>query len=107
MNPGFGYRAIRAPFALPVSFAMFLAVGTVAAALHGRFPADGVLSACAAVTVLMSFATVPAAAPLLAGIGWLTAVGFSRPPTPSSGRPVRSPCTRLSCWPGAPWPAPR
>ena len=80
MNPGFGYRAIRAPFALPVSFAMFLAVGTVAAALHGRFPADGVLSACAAVTVLMSFATVPAAAPLLAGIGWLTAVGFSRPP---------------------------
>ncbi len=80
MTPGFGYRAIRAPFALPVGFAMFLAVGTVAAALHGRLTADGVLSACAAVTVLMSFAAGPAAAPLLAGIGWLTAIGFSRPP---------------------------
>jgi two-component system sensor histidine kinase KdpD len=80
MTPGFGYRAIRAPFALPVGFAMFLAVGTVAAALHGRLTGGGVLSACAAVTVLMSFAAAPAAAPLLAGIGWLTAVGFSRPP---------------------------
>jgi two-component system sensor histidine kinase KdpD len=80
MTPGFGYRAIRAPFALPVGFAMFLAVGTVAAALHGRLTGSGVLSACAAVTVLMSFAAAPAAAPLLAGIGWLTAVGFSRPP---------------------------
>jgi two-component system sensor histidine kinase KdpD len=80
MTAGFGYRAIRAPFALPVGFAMFLAVGTVAAALHGRLTAGGVLSACAAVTILMSFAAAPAAAPLLAGVGWLTAVGFSRPP---------------------------
>jgi two-component system, OmpR family, sensor histidine kinase KdpD len=80
MTTGFGYRAIRAPFALPVGFAMFLTVGTVAAALHGRLTAGGVLSACAAVTILMSFAAAPAAAPLLAGIGWLTAVGFSRPP---------------------------
>ena len=28
----------------------------------------------------MSFAAQPAAAPLLAGVGWLTAGGFSRPP---------------------------
>jgi two-component system, OmpR family, sensor histidine kinase KdpD len=76
----FGYRVIPAPFALPVGFAMFLAVGTVAAALHGGLPATGVLAACAAVTALMSFAAQPAAAPLLAGVGWLTAVGFSRPP---------------------------
>jgi two-component system sensor histidine kinase KdpD len=80
MTPRFGYRAIPAPFALPVGFAMFLAVGTVAAALHGRLPATGVLMACAAVAAVMSFAAAPAAAPLLAGIGWLTAVGFSRPP---------------------------
>jgi two-component system sensor histidine kinase KdpD len=65
---------------LPVGFAMFLAVGTVAAALHGRLPATGVLIACAAVAGAMSFAAEPVAPVLLAGIGWLTAVGFSRPP---------------------------
>ena len=73
-------RAIPAPYALPVGFAMFLAVGTVAAALHGRLPATGVLIACAAVAGAMSFAAEPVASVLLAGIGWLTAVGFSRPP---------------------------
>jgi two-component system sensor histidine kinase KdpD len=69
-----------APYALPVGFAMFLAVGTVAAGLHGRLPAAGVLIACAAVAAVMSFAAEPIAAIPLAGIGWLTAVGFSRPP---------------------------
>ena len=59
---------------------MFLAVGTVAAALHGRLPATGVLIACAVVTGVMSFAAEPVAAVLLAGIGWLTTAGFSRPP---------------------------
>ena len=59
---------------------MFLAVGTVAAVLHGRLPATGVLIACAAVAGAMSFAAEPVASVLLAGIGWLTAVGFSRPP---------------------------
>ena len=73
-------RAIPAPYALPVGFAMFLAVGTVAAGLHGRLPATGVLIACAAVAGVMSFAAEPVALVLLAGIGWLTAVGFSRPP---------------------------
>src|SRR6266571_1594375 len=80
MRYGFGYRAMPAPYALPASFAMFLAVGTVAAALHGRLTATGVLIACAAVTCVMSFAAEPVAAALLAGIGWLTATGFSRPP---------------------------
>ncbi len=69
-----------APYALPAAFAMFLAVGTVAAALHGRLPAAGVLAACAVIAAVMSFAAEPVAAVFLAGIGWLTATGFSRPP---------------------------
>src|SRR5712671_1160469 len=73
-------RAIPAPYALPVGFAMFLAVGTAAAGLHGRLPATGVLIACATVAGAMSSAAEPIASVLLAGIGWLTAVGFSRPP---------------------------
>jgi len=80
MSVGQGPRTIPAPYALPVSFAMFLAVGTVAAALHGRLPATGVLIACAAIAGVTSFAAEPAAFVLLAGIGWLTTVGFSRPP---------------------------
>ncbi len=59
---------------------MFLAIGTVAAALHGRLPATGVLIACAVVTGVMSFAAEPVASVLLAAIGWLTTAGFSRPP---------------------------
>ena len=75
-----GPRTIPAPYALPVSFAMFLAVGTVAAALHGHLPATGVLIACAVIACVTSFAAEPIAFVLLAGIGWLTTVGFSRPP---------------------------
>ena len=73
-------RAAPAPYALPAGFAMFLAVGTVAAALHGRLPAGGVLIACAVVAFGVSFAAEPVASVLLAGIGWLTVIGFSRPP---------------------------
>src|SRR5208282_3807360 len=80
MSHGPAQRAIPAPYALPVGFAMFLAVGMVAAGLHGRLPATGVLIACAVVAGVVSFAAEPVAAVLLAGIGWLTAVGFSRPP---------------------------
>ena len=80
MTPGLTQRPIPAPYALPVSFAMYLAVGTVAAALHGRLGATGVLFACAVIAGIMSFAAEPIAAFLLAGIGWLTTVGFSRPP---------------------------
>ena len=59
---------------------MFLAVGTAAAALHGRLPAGGVLIACAGVAWAVSFVAEPVASVLLAGIGWLTVIGFSRPP---------------------------
>jgi two-component system, OmpR family, sensor histidine kinase KdpD len=80
MTHSLGQRAIPAPYALPVGFAMFLAVGTVAAALGGRLGATGVLVACAAIAAATSFAAEPLAAVLLAGIGWLTTIGFSRPP---------------------------
>jgi two-component system sensor histidine kinase KdpD len=65
---------------LPAGFAALLAVGTVAAALGGRLGATGVLVACAVVVgVLAAVAELTAAIPL-GIIGWLTAVGFSRPP---------------------------
>jgi two-component system sensor histidine kinase KdpD len=80
MRYKFGQRAMPAPYALPAAFAMFLAVGTAAAALDGRLPAAGVLILCAGIGCVMSFAAEPVAAVFLAGIGWLTAVGFSRPP---------------------------
>ena len=80
MTLGYRRHGIPAPFALPVGFAAFLAVGTAAAALHGRLTATGVLIACAAVAGVMSFAAEPAASVPLAGIGWLTVAGFSRPP---------------------------
>src|SRR4249920_3605918 len=80
MTFGLRQRGIPAPYALPVGFAAFLVVGTVAAVLHGRLDATGVLIACAAVAGAMSFVAEPVASVLLAGIGWLTVIGFSRPP---------------------------
>jgi len=83
MSHGFGPlrgHATPAPYALPAGFAMFLAVGTVAAGLHGRLSATGVLIACALITGVVAAAAEPLAAVPLAGIGWLTAIGFSRPP---------------------------
>jgi len=73
-------RGIAAPFALVTSFGALLAVGTVAAALHGRFSATGVLVVCAVIVAGWSFVAEPLAAIPLAVVGWLTAVGFSRPP---------------------------
>jgi two-component system, OmpR family, sensor histidine kinase KdpD len=80
MTHHLGQRPVSAPYALPAGFAVFLAVGTVAAALHGRLDAAGVLIACAAVAGVMSFLAGPVAAVLLAGMGWLTVAGFSGPP---------------------------
>ena len=61
MSYRLGQRAAPAPYALPAGFAMFLAVGTVAAALHGRLTATGVLIACALVAFAVSFAAEPVA----------------------------------------------
>ena len=110
---GGGQRGIPAPYALPVGFAAFLAVGTVAAALHGRLDATGVLIACTVVAGAVSFAAEPVAAVALAGIGWLTVVGFSRPPyaqlRPTGPAAVHAAVvvgvTAVSCaitWPGVP-----
>jgi two-component system sensor histidine kinase KdpD len=65
---------------LPAGFAALLAVGTVAAALGGRLGATGVLVACAVVVGALAAVAEPTAALPLGVIGWLTAVGFSRPP---------------------------
>src|SRR6516164_153664 len=88
-------RGIPAPYALPAGFAAFLAVGTVAAVLHGRLDAAGVLIACAVVAGAMSFAAEPLASVLLAGIGWLTVIGFSRPPY-AQLRPTGTAATRAA-----------
>jgi two-component system, OmpR family, sensor histidine kinase KdpD len=69
-----------APYALPVAFAALFAVGTVAAGLHGRFPATGVLVACAVVVAATSATSEILAVAPLGVIGWLTVIGFSRPP---------------------------
>jgi len=80
MTSGRNRRGLAAPFALPLGFALLLVVGTVAAALGGRLSAAGVLIACSVVTGATSFVAEPLAAAPLALIGWLTAIGFSRPP---------------------------
>ena len=65
---------------LPAGFAALLAVGTVAAALGGRLGATGVLIACAVVVGVLAAVAEPTAAVPLGVIGWLTVIGFSRPP---------------------------
>ena len=73
-------QGLSAPYALPVGFAALFALGTIAAALNGRLPAIGVLIVSAViVTVISAVSEVNAAVPL-GVIGWLTVVGFSRPP---------------------------
>ena len=73
-------RGLPAPYVLPAGFAALLAVGTVAAGLHGRLDATGVLICCAIVVGALAPVSEPTAAAPLAVIAWLTAVGFSRPP---------------------------
>jgi two-component system sensor histidine kinase KdpD len=80
MNIGPGRRPLAAPFTLLAGFGALFAIGTVAAGLHGRLPATGVLIAAVMVVGVLSFAGEPVAAIPLGFIGWLTAVGFSRPP---------------------------
>src|SRR2546429_8918703 len=74
-------QELAAPYALVTGYAALLAIGTVAAALHGRFPATGVLIASAAVVTAWSFAAEPLAVIPLGIVGWLTAVGFAHPPS--------------------------
>jgi signal transduction histidine kinase len=80
MNNSPRRRGLAAPYALPAGFAAMLTIGAAAAALHGRLPAGAVLALAAVVVAVGSMVAEPAVAPLLGGIGWLTAVGFAGPP---------------------------
>jgi two-component system sensor histidine kinase KdpD len=79
-RPAWWREGFPAPYALPAGFAAMFAVGTVAAALNGRLPGVGVLIACAVIVVVLATLAEPAAAVPLGVIGWLTVIGFSRPP---------------------------
>jgi two-component system sensor histidine kinase KdpD len=71
---------IEAAYALPLSFAILLVLGAVAAALHGGLGGTGVLIIAALITGLVAAAAQPSAAAPVAAIAWLTVVGFSRAP---------------------------
>jgi two-component system sensor histidine kinase KdpD len=73
-------RAVGAHAALPTAYAGMFLIGTAAAALYGRFTATGVLVTVSILVAVTSAVAEPRAAPLLGLIGWLTVVGFSRPP---------------------------
>jgi two-component system sensor histidine kinase KdpD len=73
-------QGVAAPFALVTGFAGLFAIGTAAAVLRGHFPETAVLIACAAVVVVLAFVSEPLAVIPLGVVGWLAAVGFSRPP---------------------------
>src|SRR5262252_6033948 len=73
-------RRLAAPLALPAGFGALLIVGAAAAGTHGAVSAGWVLVLAAAIVLAVSAVAEPAVAPLLGVIGWLTVIGFSRPP---------------------------
>ena len=73
-------RPVPAFVALPGGFGALLVVGAAAALAGGRFGATGVLLCVAVIVAAGSLAAEPLAAPVLGLIGWLTVIGFSRPP---------------------------
>ncbi|HEX3751406.1 MAG TPA: DUF4118 domain-containing protein [Streptosporangiaceae bacterium] len=75
-----GRSGIPAPYALPAAFAALFLLGTVTAALDGRLPGLGVLILAAIVAGVTALLAEPLAALPLGVIGWLTVIGFSRPP---------------------------
>jgi two-component system, OmpR family, sensor histidine kinase KdpD len=90
-----------APYALPFGFAALFAVGTVAAALDGRLPATGVLIASAIIVTAVAAISEATAAVPLGVIGWLTVIGFSRPPyadlRPTGGTAAAAAVTMAAC----------
>src|ERR1700733_4402654 len=80
MDQNLSPRGLAAHFALPAGFTALLVTGAFAAGLGGRLPATGVLIIAAAVVLSISAVSEPLVAPVLGVIGWLTVVGFSRPP---------------------------
>jgi two-component system, OmpR family, sensor histidine kinase KdpD len=75
-----GRGGIPAPYALPAAFAALFLLGTLTAALNGRLPASGVLVLTAVITGATALLAEPLAALPLGVVGWLTVIGFSRPP---------------------------
>jgi two-component system, OmpR family, sensor histidine kinase KdpD len=75
-----GRGTIPAPYALPIAFAALFLLGTLAAAAGGRLPGLGVLTGAAIIAGVTAFLAEPLAALPLGVIGWLTVIGFSRPP---------------------------
>jgi two-component system sensor histidine kinase KdpD len=73
-------RGLAAPLALPAGFAALLAIGAIAAGSGGGVDATWVLILAACVVFAGAGLGEPCVAPLLGAIGWLTVVGFSRPP---------------------------
>jgi two-component system, OmpR family, sensor histidine kinase KdpD len=73
-------RGLAAPLALPAGFGALLVIGAAAAASHGALSARWVLTLVALVVLGGSLVAEPAVAPVLGAIGWLTVIGFSRPP---------------------------
>jgi two-component system, OmpR family, sensor histidine kinase KdpD len=90
-----------APYALPLGFAALFAVGTVAAALDGRLAATGVLVASAIIVTAVAAVSEATAAVPLGVIGWLTVIGFSRPPyadlRPTGGNAASAAVTMAAC----------
>ena len=73
-------RGLAAPLALPAGFGALLVIGAAAAASHGAVSARWVLALVALVVLVGSLVAESAVAPALGVIGWLTVIGFSRPP---------------------------
>jgi two-component system sensor histidine kinase KdpD len=73
-------RGLAAPYALPAGLAGLLFIGATAAGTHGGLSATWVLVLAASIVAGVCLIAEPAVTPLVAVIGWLTVVGFSRPP---------------------------
>src|SRR5580693_394355 len=79
--PGRGRRrGLAAPLALPAGFGALLVVGAIAAGTHGWLSSGWVLALAAVIVGCAAAVSEPAVAPVIAGIGWLTVVGFSHAP---------------------------
>ena len=94
--------ALPAHVALPIGFAALLVIGGVTAGFGGAIPAVGVLVAVAVVVAILSLAAEPLAGVAVGVIGWLTVVGFSRPPyaqlRPAGPDAVRAAVVVCGCW---------
>jgi two-component system, OmpR family, sensor histidine kinase KdpD len=72
----------RAPahLVLPAASAALLALGAVAAGLHGGLPSDGVLAGCAVIVVAAGAVSSPLTTSGVAAIAWMTSIAFAAAP---------------------------